>query len=328
MTESLPPPAALAWAAETAGPEASAHTVRRLAGGTHAATHLLRTERPAGELVLRRFPPGDDAPENEARVLTALDGLDGWAPRLVDADPDGRRFGEPAVLTTRLPGRADLTRAAAANTAAHAAQLGRALARIHATPLVRLGALRDGMAAAITSAGRTGDAAGTGPGAPIVAAHGHRLDGQEQVLTHYDFWSGNVLWQEGTLTGIVDWSGASRAPRGFDVSWCRLDLVLLHGPSAAEVFLAAYQEDAGGAVPEMALWDLFALTNSHRSVETWLPNYHDLGRGDLTAADLRDRHTAWADACVARCPAREGVSESPAWLAAPGTDREAEGNHG
>lgn len=30
----------------------------------------------------------------------------------------------------------------------------------------------------------------------------------------------------------------------------------------------------------MALWDLFALANFHHSVETWLPNHHDLGWTD------------------------------------------------
>ena len=250
--------------------------MRRLSGGTHAATHLIRTERPTRELVLRRFPPGDDAAEREARVLAALDGLDGLAPRLVDADPAGRRFGEPATLITRLPGQADIM-PACPDTAAE--QLGQLLARIHAVPLARLTGLRDGM-----------------PG----AAYGHRLADQPPVLTHYDYWSGNVLWQQATLTGAVDWSGACRAPRGFDVSWCRLDLVLLHGRATADVFLAAYEKAAGAAMPDMALWDLFALTNSHHTVETWLPNYHDLGRTDLTAADLRERHTRHLTESVTR----------------------------
>ncbi|MEU0968403.1 phosphotransferase [Streptomyces sp. NPDC005917] len=191
VIKSLPPPAAVAWAAEAAGPAASARTVRRLAGGTHAATHLLRTERPTMEMVLRRFPSGDNAAAHEAQVLKILDGLDGWAPRLVDVDPDGRRFGEPAILITRLPGRADITSASAETTAA---QLGRALARIHAVPIARLNTLRDGMVAAATSSAHAGDA---GPAAPILAAHGHRLAGPRPVLTHYDYWSGNVLWQEG-----------------------------------------------------------------------------------------------------------------------------------
>ncbi|WP_433891171.1 phosphotransferase family protein [Streptomyces sp. CA-111067] len=296
VIESPPPAEALAWAAQVVGPAASARTVRRLAGGTHAATHLLRTERPTRELVLRRFPPGDEAAAREARVLEALDGLDGWAPRLVGADPDGSRIGEPATLITRLSGHADVT---PADPDTAAAQLGAALARIHAVPISRLAGFRDVMATAFPL-----DVRDAGPAAPSLAAAGRRLAEQQPVLTHYDFWSGNVLWQDGELTGIVDWSGASLAPRGFDVSWCRLDLVLLHGPAVADTFLDAYQEAAGEAPGEPALWDLFALANSHRSVETWLPNYHDLGRTDLTAAGLRRRHTDWTAARLATWSAR------------------------
>ncbi len=292
MTQPDPPQAALDWAATLADADASARVVRRLVGGTHAATHVLATTSPARQMVLRRYPPGDDAARHEAHALEALDGMSGWVPRLVDVDADGRRIGEPATLITLLPGRADITPSSPHDAAA---QLGTALARIHAVPSTRLGGLRDGMLAGATS--NVGDA---GPAGPILAAHGHRLAAQPRVLTHFDFWSGNVLWQQAQLTGVVDWSGASLAPRGFDVSWCRLDLVLLHGPDTADAFLTAYETAAGEPVPELALWDLFALTNSHRSVETWLPNYHDLGRTDLTAAALRERHSDWTTRVLSR----------------------------
>ncbi|MEV6600537.1 phosphotransferase [Actinoplanes sp. NPDC051346] len=258
--------------------------VERLAGGTHAVTHLLETEQPASQLVLRRYPPGDTAAGREAEILKALDGLEGWAPRLVDSDALGKRFGEPAVLITRLAGHADITSVPPHDAAE---QLGRALARVHAVPLDRFGGLRDGMLAA------SSPDPGRAPGAAVLASGLERLRAEESVLTHFDYWSGNVLWQRETITGIVDWSGASRAPRGLDVSWCRLDLVLLHGPTAAEIFLAAYQRAARQVVANLALWDLFALTNSHHTVEGWLPNYQSLGRTDLTATDLRARHTAW-----------------------------------
>ncbi|MFI0374405.1 phosphotransferase family protein [Actinomadura sp. 1N219] len=294
MVEPYPSAEALTWAALAAGEPVQ--VVRRLPGGTHAATHLLTTTETRRELVLRRFPHGDTAAANEARVLDVLDGLDGWAPQLLGADPDGHRCGGPAVLITRLPGRADIT-SVAPDTAA--VQLGRVLARLHGMPLTSLTGLRDGMAAALASPTRN---EATAPGAQALLAHGHRLAEAEHVLTHYDFWSGNVLWDDGALTGVIDWSGASRAPRGFDVSWCRLDLVLLHGPHTAETFTNAYQEAAGKPIPDLPLWDVFALTNSHHAVETWLPNYHDLGRTDLTAEDLRKRHTAWTDRRLPRCP--------------------------
>jgi aminoglycoside phosphotransferase (APT) family kinase protein len=288
MDPSTVPPAALAWVARAAGPHATITDVRPLPGGTHAATHLLRTAGPDREMVLRRFPPGDPAAANEATVLTALDGLAGRAPRLIDADPSGAHTGRPATLITRVPGRPDII---PADRHAAATALAEALAAVHATPLAPIGPLRDGMAAAIDACAATRSAA---PTAPHLLPHEHRIVGQPAVLTHYDYWSGNVLWQGDTVSGVIDWAGAARAPRGFDVSWCRLDLVLLHDHAVADTFLTAYQRAAGQPVPDIRLWDLFALTNSYDAVETWLPNYHGLGRTDLTAADLRARHTAWA----------------------------------
>ncbi|SNY47147.1 phosphotransferase family protein [Paractinoplanes atraurantiacus] len=338
MTRVDPSPATLRWAAETAGSDVPARLVRQLAGGTHAVTHLVETARPARQMVLRRYPPGDTAAAREAAILTALDGMDGWAPELIGADATGRRTGAPSVLITRLPGRADLS----VPPAQAAEQLGRALTRVHAVPLDRFRRLRDGLAAvsppatappttappttappttappttappttappsaAPPTTAQPGAAPpatarpSTAPAAGVLTADGDRLSAGESVLTHFDYWSGNVLWDGRTITGIVDWSGASRAPRGFDVSWCRLDLVLLHGEPAADIFLAAYEQAARTTVPDVALWDLFALTNAHHTVETWHPNYAGLGRDDLTPAELRSRHTAWTRTRLSR----------------------------
>jgi aminoglycoside phosphotransferase (APT) family kinase protein len=288
------PATALAWAARAVGPSATIEQVLPLAGGTHAATHLIRTANPACEAVLRRFPTGDAAAGNEAAALTALDGLNGWAPRLIDVDPGGERAGQPVTLITRVTGHPDIT---PADPHTAATELAKILARVHATRLDGLSSFRDGVRAAISAAAPMRS---TAPSAPALLAHEHRLAQQPSVLTHYDYWTGNVLWQGGTITGVIDWAGAARAPRGFDVSWCRLDLVLLHDHATADTFLTAYQRAAGQPVPDIDLWDLFALTNSHHTVETWLPNYHPLGRTDLTAADLRERHTRWTNRCLAQ----------------------------
>jgi aminoglycoside phosphotransferase (APT) family kinase protein len=237
-------------------------------------------------VVLRRFPPGDPAVGNEAAALTALAGLDGLAPRLIDVDPSGEHAGLPATLITRVAGRPNIM---PADRHAAATELARTLARVHATPVDGLGSFRDGVRAAICEATPS-----------TLFANVHRLAEQPSVLTHFDYWTGNVLWEGDTITGVIDWAGAARAPRGFDVSWCRLDLVLLHDHATADTFLDAYQRAAGQPVPDMALWDLFALTNSYHAVETWLPNYHPLGRTDLTTTDLRERHTRWTDHCLAR----------------------------
>ena len=67
----------------------------------------------------------------------------------------------------------------------------------------------------------------------------------------------------------------------------------MFGEDVADEFLAAYRAAATTALPDAALHDLWAVARSHDGVEGWVPNYGDLGRGDLTAAQLRRRHAAW-----------------------------------
>lgn len=275
----------MARAAELAGPDATVQVIRALAGGTHARTWLIRTATPERAFIVRDFPPGDDAAAAETRVLGALQGLDGLAPRLLASDASGAPAEGSWTVISCLPGAANIR---PRQPAALAEQLGRALARIHATPL-------DGLAGFESVFDRPGGslAANRGPAAEVVTAHWAALARAPAVLTHYDFWSGNVLCQDGVLTGVVDWSGAAVGPRGYDVGWCRLDLYLLFDERIADRFLAAYETASGSVVPDPLLWDLWAAARSHENVETWEPNYRDLGRADLTAAELRRRHAAW-----------------------------------
>jgi aminoglycoside phosphotransferase (APT) family kinase protein len=279
--------AAVQRALELAGPGATVTAVCALAGGTHARTWLIQLAHPELEVVLREFPAGDDTARQEAAVLTGLDGLDGLAPRLLASGADQTSAVGSWALISRLPGRADIT---PDQPAAWAEQLGRALARIHATPL-----------GALTGFQRVldrpeGSLAGLrGPGASVVAARWELLADAPGVLTHYDFWSGNVVWTAGLLTGVVDWPGAAIGPRSYDVGWCRLDLYLLYGEPLADQFLDSYEAASGSGPLDRLLCDLWALARSQRTVETWVPNYRDLGRPDLTASQLRSRHTAWTE---------------------------------
>lgn len=139
----------------------------------------------------------------------------------------------------------------------------------------------------------------SGPAASAVAARWDLLATAPGVLAHYDFWSGNVVWDGGNLTGVVDWTGAVIGPRGFDVGWCRLDLYLLHSERVADTFLDSYEAASGSGLAGQLLADLWAVARSHDHVEAWVPNYSDLGRADLTARELRRRHTAWTEHLLA-----------------------------
>jgi hypothetical protein len=200
--------AAVERAARLAGPDATIQAMRALAGGTHALTTLIRTANPETEVILREFPPGDDAATRETKVLRALDGLGGLAPRLLASDTAHVTSDGSWLLISRLPGTAGIT---PRHPAAQADQLGRTLARVHRTPLARLADLPSVFDR--PDGARTGV---SGPAASIVAAGWDSLASTPPALVHHDFWSGK-------------------------------------------------------------------------------PNYRDLGRTDLTAAELRSRHTAWTE---------------------------------
>src|SRR5581483_3802643 len=238
-----------------AGPSAAIRAVTRLEGGQHAATWRVDTGAPALTVVVREFPAADCAGAAEQIALRAVDGLDGLAPVLLDGDLNGRWSEHPTSLISWLDGRADIT---PADPERWARELGRALAVVHAVPRSRLTGLPSLLDRQRASADRLG-----GPLARAVSSRWAQVVAAPEVLTHADYWSGNVLWRDQRLVGIVDWSGAGRGPRGLDVGWCRLDLVLLFAEPIADVFREAYEAAARQTVADMHLWDSWAVARSH-----------------------------------------------------------------
>jgi aminoglycoside phosphotransferase (APT) family kinase protein len=261
--------------------------VHKLVGGTHATTWLVAIEGNS-DAVLREFPFGDPWVSLEATVLSVLEGFGGLAPRLLAQGVDNQGAW---LLLTRLPGNADIT---SMDPRTVAVELGTALAQVHRVDGHRLAGFR-------TVYEMTGGGLETlsGPAAATVEARWQDITREPPVLTHYDFWAGNVVWKGDRLSGIVDWSGGALGPRGFDVGWCRLDLYLLYDEHVADVFLDSYVATSGEGFQDAALWDLWALARSDH-VETWVPNYGDLGRRDLTARVLRRRHGEWTELTLHR----------------------------
>lgn len=289
MPQPSPEPDALRAATEHAGPHARVELARPLAGGSHAHTWLLRTANPGLELVLREFPPDDPAGPDEARALTILNGLGGIAPRLI---ANGASDSASWVLISRLPGHADIQ---PSNPRLFATELGQTLARLHRTPPCQKSGLNDVHDRFGGSMRRL-----SGPATEHVIDAWNDILTSPRVLTHYDFQSGNVLWEHGTLSGVVDWAGAVLGPSGFDIGWARFDLFLLYDEQLADLYLDAYNNSADVPLTDPALWDLWTIARSHVGVEDWVPNYRDLGRTDLTATELRRRHTAWSDLVLAK----------------------------
>ena len=106
------------------------------------------------------------------------------------------------------------------------------------------------------------------------------------VLRHGDFWPGNLLWQDGRLTGIIDWENALRGPALADLGVTRLDLWWAFGPEAAERFTNRYLSIHSIPVTDLVYWDLRAAMRPMTNLGEWAGPYQALGRPEITEAGM------------------------------------------
>jgi aminoglycoside phosphotransferase (APT) family kinase protein len=252
LLRSDPPASALAWCEAVAGGQVAAF--RALDGGMSSAVHAVDLAD-GRALVLRRYVREDwlaeepGVPRREATALELLEDRPLPTPQLVAVDPDGGDAGDPAVLMTRLAGAIDW---APAHLDAFLAGLAALLPHIHATPVVA--GLPDYSPYAL-------EAFHPPPWStrPEVWERGFAVfdgppPGDERVFIHRDFHPGNVLWQGGAVSGVVDWANASVGAPEADIGHCRMNLAGVFGLEAADRFL----ELCGAGVGYDPYWDIVA----------------------------------------------------------------------
>ncbi len=76
----------------------------------------------------------------------------------------------------------------------------------------------------------------------------------EPVFLHRDFAMRNVLWDDGQVSGVVDWVETSTGPAWLDVAHASTNLALRHGEGPAEAFASAYADLTGSRGD--AYWDV------------------------------------------------------------------------
>jgi len=271
--------------------------IRRLRGGLDATTHRFDATAPDGtvrRLVVRRSThpwaeAGDAA--SHARVLDRLVRVGAPAPGVVAIDEDGSCFGVQAVVMTRLPGRSVVDPAAGDWWLPG---LAATLARIHAIgghALARLPSDEDGIPRSID---RADERAGDAQARTLVATARERaaalIAGRSpDHLVHRDFHAGNVLFHRNRPTGVVDWASARRGYPARDVGYCRLDLALMAGGDAPDVFLTEYERATGARVEDLGFWDLLGCVSALPDPVEWLPSWLEWGRTELPPALLRRR---------------------------------------
>jgi Ser/Thr protein kinase RdoA (MazF antagonist) len=97
-----------------------------------------------------------------------------------------------------------------------------------------------------------------------------RLEPVPPSLVHLDYWPGNILWEEGKVSAVVDWEEAAFGDPAIDVAYCRMDMLIRGLPQVADEFLAAYETAAGVSLPNLGFWELAAAARPMFLPQGWV----------------------------------------------------------
>jgi aminoglycoside phosphotransferase (APT) family kinase protein len=290
------------WIETTTG--ARVISVAALTGATSSLLHAVEIESTAGRysLVLRRFVNQEwvkREPDVAVRESVSLQhatraGLP--APELIAVDPDGTHCGVPATLVARFPGSVVLE---PTDRTSWLRGLAESAARIHRVDAAgfrwKYRRYNDGEALAVPNWSKQRDA--WKEAIEIVEGPPHSY---AECFVHRDYHPSNVIWQNGRVTGVVDWVNGCRGPAGIDVAWCRHNLANLHGVSVADEFLMAYIAEAGSEFHYDPYWDLMSVVELLPGPPSMYEGWRARGFPAISNALMRERVDDYVKSVVAR----------------------------
>lgn len=89
-------------------------------------------------------------------------------------------------------------------------------------------------------------------------------------LVHIDYWSGNILWDGDRISTVLDWEEAAYGDPGYDVAYCRMDMVLSGMCAVADLFLKAYEAETGRRMTNLHIWELASAARPMFHAEGWI----------------------------------------------------------
>lgn len=273
------PAAAREWVASVMG--AAVVAERWLTGGIDRSNHVV-TLTDGREFVLRRWTrpnwrvtDADYDVEREATALTLLERAGARTPRLIATDPHAE---PPALLMSKLPGGLPPTELSDVDS--FLSQLARAEAEFHRIEPVGLPPYRPYH----RLVDRVVPADSRRPDVWRAAFDylAHQEEPRDGILIHRDYHPANTLWEDGQLTGVVDWAYASVGHPDMDAAHLRVNLTVSYGRDVAEAYLDArrrLERSRGGAYDRY--WDVRVIVDftadldPGEAMEPFLP---ELGR--------------------------------------------------
>lgn len=118
-------------------------------------------------------------------------------------------------------------------------------------------------------------------------------------LIHRDYHPANVLWQDGAVSGVVDWANACRGPAAVDLGHCRINLALLHDVETADAFLQAYESLSEGKFIYDAYWDLVSVFDFLLGPLQVYPGWLAFGMTGLTDKLMEERMDTYVKHIIA-----------------------------
>lgn len=284
-------------------PGAEVTHVRLLPGGLGSVLHRVDLAGAPAEAVvlrqlLREFGDDADTVRREVEVHAACAAAGVPVPGVHWSDPDGDRFGRPALLLSFVPGQplvADLVHDAGRRAIA---------ATLHRLASVPVDALRslprlDSLEAAVTRFEPPPDSSEVVDATALNAHVASLTESFEPggALVHLDLHAGNVLWDGTAITGIVDWPGAAVGNPLADEAYLWFDTCLAHGRAVADALQEAVDAARPGAAPSGAarhLWRGVALQRGLPSPAEWTESYRAMAI-DIDEDTVTGRFVALVD---------------------------------
>jgi aminoglycoside phosphotransferase (APT) family kinase protein len=279
-------------------------SAQQVSWATSSSVYILRTRLDDREqdIVLRLYTKHEwlaeepDVPAHEVSSLRKAESAGLPAPRMLAHDLEGAACGVPALLMTHLPGAIFLT---PPDMEHWLRQIAGFYPRLHAIsgeghPWRYAGytdraALRVPAWSTDNAAWEKALAIGNGP-APAF----------QPYFIHRDFHPVNMLFQDGQLTGVVDWPNACLGPVGADVAHTRINLAFMYGLVIADRFLEICQETMRAYWQYDPHWDLMAILDFLPDEPGVYPPWITFGLRDLTPALMAQRTHAYLASVLAR----------------------------
>lgn len=293
MKQSQLDPRIIEWVINHVDRNAKVTSIHRLKGSTSSTLHhvSLTCEGYITDLVVRQFDNKEwlheepDLVKHEAESLRLAAGAYLSTPDIIAFDEEGDVCGVPLVLMTMLVGNVELK---PTNKKQWVTGLAKALAEIHN---INVDAF-EWKYFSYNDIHSLGTPAWTS--VPHIWEKALNIVGgtrptYRKTFIHRDYHPTNVLWKDGSVSGVVDWVNACLGPTGIDLGHCRLNLALLYGVEMADAFLHAYQEIQGDSFTYEPYWDLVSVMDILFGPPTVYPGWEAFGVKGLTNQMMEER---------------------------------------